>query len=171
MTHCHPFPFSRVGGVGPINNKKEKESAAVRAQSLYSQEENREPGREVRLSQPEGREDSGLTEPSQIREREKKYEKRKNLEASLCRATPRDTPRGRYPPTTKKKKREKKTLDFYIFTRLQGGKEDSRRHHVRRESSRAGRGVKESKTRHHTPIQRGLNETGAGALSAHTCLQ
>lgn len=74
-THCHPFPFSRVGGVGPINNKKEKESAAVRAQSLYSQEENREPGREVRLSQPEGREDSGLTEPSRIREREKKYEK------------------------------------------------------------------------------------------------
>lgn len=159
-THCHPFPFSRVGGVGPINNKKEKESAAVRAQSLYSQEENREPGREVRLSQPEGREDSGLTEPSRIREREKKYEKETTWKP-LCRATPRDTLRGRYPPTTKKKNEKKKTLDFYIFTRLQGGKEDSKWHHVRRESSRAGRGVKESKTRHHTPIQRGLNETGA----------
>ena len=123
MTHCHPFPFSRVGGVGPINNKKEKESAAVRAQSLYSQEENREPGREVRLSQPEGREDSGLTEPSQIREREKKYEKRKNLEASLCRATPRDTPRGRYPPTTKKKKREKR---LWIFIYSLGSREGRR---------------------------------------------
>ena len=98
--------------MGPINNKKENESAAVRAQSLYSQEENREPGREVRLSQPEGREESGLTEPSRIREREKKYEKRNNLEASLCRATPRDALRGRYPPTTEEKKTRKKTFGF-----------------------------------------------------------